>query len=426
MSAILAIALKDLKLLARDKSGFFWVLIFPLLIALFFGSVFAGGESRAPMPIAVVDRDGSPFSHAMAAELAKSEALHVHPMSLDSARTEVRQGRLTAYVLFPEGSGQSLGFGSTNDSSSIELGLDPSRRAEAGYLKGLVTQALFSSLMGSFTIQGTGRDAIRERIASIEADTTITASRRGELASFYRDLDQMLGSLDRVQRAAPDSAARIANAGPRIRTRDMTAESAEPKSAFEVTFPSAVMWALIGVCMSFAISIVHERLTGTLLRLRLAPISRTQVLLGKALAAFLAAMGATGLLLTFASLVLGVRITNPVMLLVALGAAAFCFVGIMMVISTLGRTHQAVSGAGWAILLVMSMTGGGMIPLIAMPSWMVTLSHFSLVKWGVLAVEGAIWRGFSWGEMALPLGILVGVGALGLAIGARRLERAQA
>jgi ABC-2 type transport system permease protein len=73
----------------------------------------------------------------------------------------------------------------------------------------------------------------------------------------------------------------------------------------------------------------------------------------------------------------------------------------------------------------MSMTGGGMIPLIAMPSWMVAVSHFSLVKWGVLAVEGAIWRGFSWGEMALPLGILVTVGAVGLAVGARRLEQAQ-
>jgi len=139
-----------------------------------------------------------------------------------------------------------------------ELGLDPSRRAEAGYLKGLVTQALFSSLMGSFTMEAPGREAIRERVASIESDTTIAATRRGELAAFYRNLDKMLGSLDRVQSAVPDSAARR-NAGPRIRTRDMTAEAAEPRSAFEVTFPSAVMWALIGVCMSFAISIVHDR-----------------------------------------------------------------------------------------------------------------------------------------------------------------------
>ena len=426
MSATLAIALKDMKLLARDRAGFFWVLLFPLLIALFFGSIFAGGESRAPMPIAVVDHDRSAFSQGMAAELGRSEALHVRAMPLDSARTAVRRGQLTAYVLFPPGVGRTLGFGGPGDSASIELGLDPSRRAETGYLKGLVTQALFASLIGQ-TSTSPARAAARERIAMLEADTTLSPGRREELSVFYNDLDRFLGSLDRVERlpAAGDTAAQPRTAGPSIHTMDMTAEAAEPRSAFEVTFPSAVMWALIGVCMSFAISIVHERLTGTLLRLRLAPISRTQVLLGKGLAAFLAAIGSTGLLLAFGSLVLGVRVTNPLGLLAALAASAFCFVGIMMVISTLGRTHQAVAGAGWAILLVMSMTGGGMIPLIAMPSWMAAVSNFSLVKWGVLAIEGAIWRGFSWAEMALPLSILVTVGVVGLAIGARNLEKAQ-
>ncbi len=426
MSAALAIALKDLKLLARDRAGFFWVLLFPLLIALFFGSIFAGGESRAPMPIALVDQDRSAFSQGMAAELGRSEALRVRAMPLDSARTAVRRGQLTAYVLFPPGFGRTLGFGGPGD-SSIELGLDPSRRAETGYLKGLVTQALFASLLGQSS-SSPAREAARERIAMLDADTTLSPLRREELTVFYNELDRFLGSLDLVERhtaAAGDTAAPPRAAGPSIRTMDMTAEAAEPRSAFEVTFPSAVMWALIGVCMSFAISIVHERLTGTLLRLRLAPISRTQVLLGKGLAAFLAAMGSTGLLLTFGSLVLGVRVTNPLGLLAALAASAFCFVGIMMVISTLGRTHQAVAGAGWAILLVMSMTGGGMIPLIAMPSWMAAVSNFSLVKWGVLAIEGAIWRGFSWTEMALPLSILVAVGVVGLVIGARNLEKAQ-
>jgi ABC-2 type transport system permease protein len=185
------------------------------------------------------------------------------------------------------------------------------------------------------------------------------------------------------------------------------------------------MWALVGVCMSFAISIVHERLIGTFLRLRLAPISRSQILLGKGLGAFLAALGATTLLLLFAAVVFHVRMENPRELAAAILAASFCFVGLMMLIAVLGRTHQAVAGAGWAILLVMSMTGGGMIPLIAMPAWMQTVSNFSLVKWGVLALEGAIWRGFSWGEMALPLGILVGTGAAAFLIGATLLSRSE-
>ena len=54
-----------------------------------------------------------------------------------------------------------------------------------------------------------------------------------------------------------------------------------------------------------------------------------------------------------------------------------------------------------------------------MPSWMQALSHVSPVKWAILAMEGAVWRGFSFNEMLLPCGILVGVGLLCFAIGVR-------
>ena len=107
----------------------------------------------------------------------------------------------------------------------------------------------------------------------------------------------------------------------------------------------------------------------------------------------------------------------------SVACAAYCFVGIMMFISVLGRTEQAVAGAGWAILLVMSMTGGGMVPLFMMPSWMFKLGSISAVKWSVLAMEGAIWRGFSPADMMLPLGVLVGIGTAGLAVGTFILAR---
>ena len=231
-------------------------------------------------------------------------------------------------------------------------------------------------------------------------------------------------SLDSTETAGDTTGGATAGGagGPKIKVIDIAEEENGPRNAYEITFPSSVMWAMIGVCMSFAISVVHERIRGTFLRLRLAPISRSQVLAGKGLAAFLAAIGATALLLLLAATVFDVRISNPPALAVALAATAFCFTGLMMLISVFGRTHSAVAGAGWAVLLVMSMTGGGMIPLIAMPAWMQSVSNFSLVKWGVLAVEGAIWRGFSPQEMALPVGILLAAGVVGFAVGARALS----
>jgi len=40
-----------------------------------------------------------------------------------------------------------------------------------------------------------------------------------------------------------------------------------------------------------------------------------------------------------------------------------------------------------------AMIGGVMIPLIAMPPWLLSLSNISPMKWAILSYEGAIWRG---------------------------------
>ena len=70
------------------------------------------------------------------------------------------------------------------------------------------------------------------------------------------------------------------------------------------------------------------------------------------------------------------------------------------------------------------MTGGGMIPLMVMPSWMQTVSSFSPAKWSVVAAEGAIWRGYAFSDMLLPLGVLMAVGVLGFTIGVTILSKA--
>ena len=61
----------------------------------------------------------------------------------------------------------------------------------------------------------------------------------------------------------------------------------------------------------------------------------------------------------------------------------------MMMIAGLGRTEQAVAGAGWAMLMPMTMFGGGMMPQFIMPAWMQTVGNVSPVKWAILGFEGA-------------------------------------
>jgi ABC-2 type transport system permease protein len=100
-----------------------------------------------------------------------------------------------------------------------------------------------------------------------------------------------------------------------------------------------------------------------------------------------------------------------------------CFSGLMMLLSVLGHTAQAVGGSGSALMITMASLGGVLVPLVAMPEWMRAVSHFIPVKWAILALEGAIWRGFTLAEMLLPCGILVAVGVVSFAVGVRMLAR---
>ena len=60
MNRIITLALKDLAVLAREKEALFWIFLFPLIFALFFGFLSGGGGGeRGKLQLAVVDEDES-------------------------------------------------------------------------------------------------------------------------------------------------------------------------------------------------------------------------------------------------------------------------------------------------------------------------------------------------------------------------------
>ncbi|MFH1733594.1 MAG: ABC transporter permease, partial [bacterium] len=188
---------------------------------------------------------------------------------------------------------------------------------------------------------------------------------------------------------------------------------------FEVSFPQALIWAMIGCAAAFGISLVVERTHGTLVRLRVMPIKLSQILAGKGLACFGAIVVVGTMLFVIFTIFFNVQAGSILFFIMALASSAICFVGIMMLLSVLGKTEASAGGIGWAALLIMAMLGGGMIPLFVMPSWIRGFSSISPVKWAVLALEGAVWRGFTLEMMLQHCGILVGIGVILFIIGAR-------
>jgi ABC-2 type transport system permease protein len=450
MNAVLAIALKDIRLLIRDRMGFFFAFAFPIMTAIFFGSIFGGGgggggddSDSGKIEILLVDEDQTDGSRAFAKTLSGASELKVASVATrEEAAAAVRTGKKPAFVALPKG------FGATRESmfwgggTSVVLGVDPARHAESGMLEGLLTKYGFMQLQEGFTNPDVMRRQVRTSLDKLRSSSSFDSSQKQVFEKFFGDLDQFLVDVPRQSDSKPDpslppadsstkpDAASSSGGGGfqpiRIEKADIVKQKEPadystptmPPNNYAWTFPQGMIWGFLGCSMSFAVAMVLERSRGTLLRLRVAPLSAMQVLFGKALACFIMTQVVVILLMLIACFVFGVRPTSYLTLAVAMICTGICFVGLMMMLSVVSKSERAAAGLGWGVMLIFSMIGGGMIPLFILKGWMQTLSVFSPIRWSILALEGGIWRDMSPLEMLPSCAILTGIGVVGFIVGA--------
>lgn len=429
MNSILAIAVKDIRLLLRDRLAAFFVLAFPLLMGLFFGLIMgpSSSSSKAKMKLAVVDLDQSKYSKLFVESLQKNENLIIEPADQEDARSSVQTGKRIGMLIVPVGFGKTAGL-FWEQQPTLQLGVDPSRTAEGAMVEGFVMEAI-GSLIGKRLNNPTEMLGSTNQIQEdIRNSSEISEARRSLLLDLFGQLDSFIQSVDKVQDDDQQGQSSVGSgAGFKLAsiekvdvTRSIDPNSVEGqvqklRSRWDISFPQAMLWGILGCVAGFAISIAQEREAGTLMRLCVAPIHRSQLLTGKALACFLSTLGVVTMM-TAVGYMLGLRPLSFSKLGFAAVSVAFCFVGIMMILSTLGKSVQSVSGIGWASNMIMAMIGGCMVPIMFMPAFIADLSVISPVRWAILSLEGAIWRDYSWGELLGCTAVLWAIGAVAIVI----------
>ncbi len=435
MRTIWTLAKKDLLLLVREPVALFFVLAFPLVFGVLFGMIFSGGGDggSGEMSVLVVDRDGTDASRLLIETIDRNEAVGVEIVEdAEAARDRVRLGDAVALLVVPEGYGAGVeGIFAGRSPPAIGGAIDPARRAEAGVLEGVVTAAGFEVLAGTLADFELLDGALAEAQASLREDAGVDAITRGLMGTMLgtgRTLAQrgLEAEADAGEgdAAEDDAAAGLGGFQPAgLELESVARVRGKRPNAFELTFPQAAAWALVGCVTGFGMSLVNERSKGTLLRLVVAPIARWQVIAGKGLACFLASVLVLVALQVLGGLAFGVRVHSMPMLALAIGCIAFGFVGLMMLLASLAQTEGAAEGFVRAVLLVMALIGGAGVPLFFMPGWMRFVSGVSPFRWAINALEGASFRAYSLGEMLVPCGVLVGIGVVGLGLAAVRFRR---
>lgn len=412
MKAVLALAVKDLRLLTRHRGDFFFVAVWPVVLSVLFGVIFAvPPEGRSPLGIALVDEDGTVGSRAFAARLGRTGGLDVLSVSRTDAEALVRQGKRVAWVALRSGFGEASANPFAGQAPTVEMGIDPTRKAEAAMLEGLLAREAALGFQERLSDREASRRMVADALSRLRYAPPWSPERKRN--------ERFLAELDRWLADAPAEGGGLKLQPLAVEHEAAAPDRRGPRRSFEFTFPQGMLWGLLACAANFAIGLVRERSTGTMGRLLTAPLTRRQILLGKALACFVAMIAVEALLVAVGVLGFGVRPSSWPLLAAAVLAAATAFTGIMMVLAVVAETEQSASGAAWATLLVLAMLGGGMVPLFVMPRWMLIASGVSPAKWAILALEGALWRGFSPAEMALPLGLLLAIGAAGVVLGTR-------
>ena len=104
---MLAITLANLKMMARNRQGLFWALIFPLLLVVVFGLFDFRGVT--PTGLAVADYSGGPRAELLRerlngiAFLESEQLIGEEPGALEEARRKLTDGDLGYLLLIPQG-----------------------------------------------------------------------------------------------------------------------------------------------------------------------------------------------------------------------------------------------------------------------------------------------------------------------------------
>jgi ABC-2 type transport system permease protein len=361
----------------RDRSALMWTLIMPFLFMLFFGSVFR--EDTAPrenrtLALAVQDDDRTHASAAIAALLDSTR------FALAAADT----GAPLRTLVLPRGLQDSV-FAAhpirvrlVHHRDDEELAF----AADAGVVRALVrfhgALALASPDSGGWTDSTLARfDAARSAPSRVGVDSRWGG--RGFAPAGFRQ--SVPGNL--------------------------------------------VVFVMMSTVIGAATLLVTERSSGALRRAAAGPLPSFLLVLLRVVPRFAVAGAQALLLLGGAHVFFGYRIAGSPAAFVAVAFAfAFVCVGIGLGIGARFKTVGAAAMAAWITSMLMSSIGGAWWSLEFVSGAMRAVAHFLPTAWAMDGLHAVATYGGGFREAALPIAVLLGMGALVLAAATRGLRPA--
>jgi ABC-2 type transport system permease protein len=357
---------KELLQLGRDKLLIGFLILGPLLELALMGGLTGGGVKN--LPLAVVDLDRSRASRELIAKLDQQDELLVNAYgdSVAQAQQWMQQGQVGIIVVVPPGYGELL--------------FDPLQSAEVQ----VITDG------SSYVVSTVAISAAESVAAEIVQDLTVRQA--------------------------------VASGGPvelRFVARFNATLSGQPHSL------TAIL-GLIVYQVTFVIasqSFTRERELGTMEQLRVTPLGRLELMVGKALPALLIGLVDCLLMTGVVAVWFDIPMRGSLLLLLLLTIPFILVqIGWGMLISLISRTQQQAMLFFFALAMLEVALSGFMVPASNLPGVMRVLSHISSVRHYTVILRGVMLRGAGLGSLWPPTLALSTIGLATTALAWLRLR----
>ncbi|MFC1992943.1 ABC transporter permease [Chloroflexota bacterium] len=392
------IALKDLKIFAKDRLALFFAILFPLLFVVLFSFVFSevGSEDeRLELHLVTQEARGG-LSHDVIeaietedeSELEPGEAKMVWDDDFEKALRAVEDQKMAGFVAFPKDftDGVTMGYG-----TNLGVIVDPEATYDRAALNSLA-ESIASRIGMLHVASETIRELLLERWLESPSDT----------ARIMQEMPEFLS----VQRG--------------VRTRESLIEfgvekigEVEAEEPTNFVIPGYLVMFVFFTAALSAENIVRERQNQTLERLLTGSVRRESILGG-----ILAGTAAKGLIQIAIFWVVGILVFN---LDLGLAPGAVILLSILMIImssafgvmlATLAKTERSASAIAVLTSLVLAPLGGCWWPLFILPRWMQSLAKITPHGWATTGFNKLMVFGADFSAVIPEMLALVGFAAV--------------
>jgi len=359
----LTLARQDLRLTLRDRSSIFWIFIAPVLWVYMFGFISRSTPTR--IGLLVVEQESSALADRLV-ELLRAENFEVTVVPPGGPAPSGKDAPPRS-VTIPAGFAESIAA-----RRKVALDLKEGERANAE---------------GTFATE----------------------------VALHRAIVRLL---------AGEAFGPMPSAEDAVRVRSSWAvERAIPTGYYQSLPGNLVMFVLISTMTYGAGLLVTERRNGILRRLATSPLTRGEILAGKALGrAAIASVQVGVFLLTGFALFRIDWGRSPAGLVAVLGLFVLTAAAMGLLSGSWFKSAEAASGMGIVLVLVMSALGGCWWPAEVVPDWLRLAGYAFPTAWAMRGLHELISWGGGLRDVLLPCGIL-GLFGLGAGLLATRLLR---